>query len=54
MEPEISMTNFVLQYCLRKDHRIVQVKTVTGHTLEELMTKLKYEFPSATIELKDA
>ena len=44
-EPEIEATNFTLQYCLRKDHKIVQVRTITVHTFEELMKKLKTEFP---------
>lgn len=52
--PELEVTNFVLQYCLRKDSRIIQVKTISAHTYEELLIKMKCELPSFKIELKDA
>jgi hypothetical protein len=42
---ELEATNFTLQYCLRKNHKIVKVHTITGHSFEELMVKLKHEFP---------
>lgn len=44
-ESGIELTNFTLQYILRKDHKIIKVNTISAHTFEELMVKLKFAFP---------
>lgn len=44
-EEKVEATNFVLQYCLRKDHKIVRVQTISAHSLEGLIKLLKEQFP---------
>ena len=52
MDEPPDATNFVLQYCLRRDGRIIQVKTISAHTYEELLHKMNRELPIP--ETKDA
>lgn len=52
MSEEIEATNFVLQYCLRKDHKMIRVNTISAHTFEELMEKLRLVFPIEVIDAK--